>query len=170
MLDIHSPIGQLVAVRAHALTLRPPKRKSTTTALVALNAALFDAGALVLLLSPSQRQSGELFRKVMGFHADLGRPVPAEQATSSSLTLSNGSRVVSLPASAENIRGYSGVRLPVIDEAAMVPDALFVAVSPHAGRFTGAPHRFIQPVRPSWLVFRRMGEPTRRLGARQSDR
>src|SRR6266568_7055514 len=44
--------------------------KSTTTAIVALHSALFDPG-LVLLVSPSLRQSKELFSKVIGFLRDL---------------------------------------------------------------------------------------------------
>ena len=104
--------------------------KSTTTAILALHTALFHAGSLVLLLSPSLRQSGELFRKLAGFYADLGKPIPPVQETALSLTLTNGSRVVSLPASPDTIRGYSAVDLLVIDEAAMVPDELFIAVNP----------------------------------------
>jgi hypothetical protein len=104
--------------------------KSTTTAVLALYTALFQAGSLVLLLSPSLRQSGELFRKLAGFYADLGKPVPPERETALSLLLANGSRVISLPASPDTIRGYSAVDLLIIDEAAMVPDDLFVAVHP----------------------------------------
>src|SRR6516165_2357080 len=104
--------------------------KSTTTAILALHTALFQAGSLILLLSPSLRQSGELFRKVAGFYAELGRPVPPARETALSLALANGSRVISLPASPDTIRGYSAVDLLVIDEAAMVPDELFVAVNP----------------------------------------
>src|SRR5437868_253966 len=39
--------------------------KSTTTATLALHTALYQPGALVLLLSPSLRQSIELFKKVL---------------------------------------------------------------------------------------------------------
>jgi hypothetical protein len=104
--------------------------KSTTTAVLALHTALFQAGSLVLLLSPSLRQSSELFRKLAGFYADLGKPVPPERETALSLSLANGSRVISLPASPDTIRGYSAVDLLVIDEAAMVPDELWIAVNP----------------------------------------
>jgi hypothetical protein len=104
--------------------------KSTTTAILALHTALFQAGSLILLLSPSLRQSGELFRKVAGFYAELGRPVPPARETALSLSLTNGSRIVSLPASPDTIRGYSAVDLLVIDEAAMVPDKLWIAVNP----------------------------------------
>src|SRR5205807_4237403 len=46
------------------------------------------------------------------------------------LELANGSRVVSLPGKEETVRGYSGVRLLVVDEAARVPDALYYAIRP----------------------------------------
>src|SRR4051794_18386278 len=104
--------------------------KSTATAILALHTALYQPGALVLLLSPSQRQSGELFRKVCGSYGDLGAPVPAEQETATTLALDNGSRIVSLPGSPATIRGFSAPALVVVDEAAMAPDELFVAVSP----------------------------------------
>src|SRR5919199_4736796 len=45
--------------------------KSTLAAALALRAALLEAPALVLLLSPTQRQSGELFRKVMDLFGAL---------------------------------------------------------------------------------------------------
>src|ERR1035437_3697783 len=101
--------------------------KSTTTAALALHTAIYQPGSLVLLLSPSLRQSGELFRKVTGFYGDLGRPVSAEQESATTLSLGNGSRVVSLPGSPDTVRGFSGVRLLVIDEAAMTSDELFIA-------------------------------------------
>lgn len=104
--------------------------KSTTTATLALHTALFQPGSLVLLLSPSLRQSGELFRKVVGFYRMLGRSVPSQEESATTLHLENDSRVISLPASPDTIRGYSGVRLLIVDEAAMAPDPLFVAVSP----------------------------------------
>src|ERR1700722_13009778 len=49
--------------------------KSTVAAALALRAALLEPPALVLLLSPTQRQSGELFRdKVKRIYNALGRP------------------------------------------------------------------------------------------------
>lgn len=104
--------------------------KSTVTAVMALHTALFEPGSLVLLLSPSQRQSGELFGKVTGMNDALGRPVPAETDSATTLALENGSRVVSLPGSPKTVRGFSGARLLVIDEAALTGDDLFTAVSP----------------------------------------
>jgi hypothetical protein len=104
--------------------------KSTTAAALALRAALLGPPALVLVLSPSQRQSGELFRKVLDLFAALGRPVGVTAESALRLELSNGSRVVALPGDEKNIRCFSGVALLVIDEAARVTDALYYAVRP----------------------------------------
>jgi hypothetical protein len=105
--------------------------KSTATSALALHTALYQAGALVLLLSPSERQSGELFAKVKGLWQDLGRPEgPSQKDSATELSLANGSRVVSLPGNPKTIRGFSAPRLLVVDEAALSTDELFVAVSP----------------------------------------
>jgi hypothetical protein len=86
--------------------------------------------SLVILLSPTLRQSAELFRKLTDLYAALGRPVPATRETALTLELVNGSRVVSLPENETGVRGYSGARLLVIDEAARVSDDLYRAVRP----------------------------------------
>jgi hypothetical protein len=104
--------------------------KSTVTALLALHTALYQPGALVLLLSPSLRQSSELFRKVADFYRRAGAPVPSEAESALRLELANGARVVSLPGKEATVRGYSGVALLVIDEAARVVDDLYYSVRP----------------------------------------
>lgn len=104
--------------------------KSTTTALLALHTARYRPGSLTLLLSPSERQSKELFRKVLDAYTATGRPEPPESATTLWLELESGSRVVALPGKEGTVRGFSGVTLLIIDEAARVPDALYHAVRP----------------------------------------
>jgi hypothetical protein len=105
--------------------------KSQTAAGLALRSALLEAPALVLLLSPTLRQSGELFRdKVLPLWRALGCPFRDRSPTQLSLELSNGSRILSLPGEEGTIRGFSGVKTLVIDEAARVPDALYYAVRP----------------------------------------
>jgi hypothetical protein len=105
--------------------------KSQTAAGLALRAALLEAPALVLLLSPTLRQSGELFRdKVLRLYGALGRPVTAVQESALQITLANGSRIISLPGDEETIRGYSGVSLLVVDESSRVSDALYLAIRP----------------------------------------
>src|SRR4051794_1405209 len=68
--------------------------KSLTAAALGLHAALFEPGSLILLVSPSLRQSGELYRKVVGLLDALGRPVGATQESVTSLQLANRSRIV----------------------------------------------------------------------------
>jgi hypothetical protein len=106
--------------------------KSLTAAALALKAALLGAPALVLLLSPSLRQSGELLQaKVLSLFNALGRPVAPVRESALQFELANGSRVVSLPGDSEaTVRGYSNVRLLVIDEASRVDDGLYYSVRP----------------------------------------
>jgi hypothetical protein len=104
--------------------------KSTVVAALALHTALFTPGALVLLLSPSLRQSSEIFRKVLQAYNALGRPLPAVYRTQLRLELANGSRVLCLPGKEGTLRGFGGVRLLVLDEAARIPTDLYRSVRP----------------------------------------
>lgn len=104
--------------------------KSTATATLALHTTLYTPDSLVLLLSPGERQSGEIFLKVEQQYEALGRPVRATKHTELTLELANGSRIVALPGKEGTIRGYSGARLIVIDEASRVDDTLYYAVRP----------------------------------------
>lgn len=104
--------------------------KSTVAAVLAVHEALYTPGCLVLMVSPSQRQSQELFRRALVLYRALGRPVAPEAENALSLTLESGSRIVSLPGDEKTIRGYSNVALLIVDEAARVEDELMAAVSP----------------------------------------
>ncbi len=104
--------------------------KSSVAALLAVHTILYSPGALVLLVSPSLRQSGELFRKALTIYRDLGRPVPAEAESALTLHLGNGSRLVSLPGTGATIRGYSAPRLVIEDEASRADDDLYYALRP----------------------------------------
>jgi hypothetical protein len=104
--------------------------KSTVVASLALHALLFTPRSLVLLLSPSLRQSGEIFRKLLDGYQALGEPVRAVRRTTLQLELANGSRVVSLPGREGTLRAFSGVNLLVLDEAARIPDVLYRSVRP----------------------------------------
>ena len=103
--------------------------KSTTTALVALHTAIYDPG-LILLVSPSLRQSKELFAKTAGFLKRLEPVEELEEDNKSSCTLANGARVVSLPGDPDTLRGYSAPKLIIKDEAAYVSDAMQAALDP----------------------------------------
>lgn len=105
--------------------------KTTVAAALALREALLTPDSLVLLLAPAGRQSKELLQaKLYPLYDALGQPVPPRKRLELSLELANGSRIIALPDNPEGIVGYSGARLLVIDEAALVPDELYQIVRP----------------------------------------
>jgi hypothetical protein len=116
--------------RRTALLCSRQSGKSTVCALLALHTALYAGPALVLLVSPSLRQSSELFRSVMIFHAALdGAPALAMESVLKA-TFTNGSRIISLPGSEKTTRGFSKAALIVIDEASRCDDSLIGALRP----------------------------------------
>jgi hypothetical protein len=104
--------------------------KSTVAALLGLHEALTKPNALVLAVSPGERQSKLLFRKLMSYYRILGKPVPAIVENKLSLELANGSEVHALPGQEDTIRGFSAVTLLLVDEASRVADELIAAVRP----------------------------------------
>ena len=112
--------------------------KSTVTAIRALHHAWFQAGALVLCVAPSERQSCLFLEKVRGLAARLAVRPKKDPRDQRSLRLPNGSAVIALPATPATIRGFSGVAFLVIDEAALVPDSTYQAVRPMLAATDGA--------------------------------
>ncbi len=104
--------------------------KSLVTACKAVHRALYTDEALVLLISRSQDQSDELFRKIVHVYNALDRPVRATRELVSEIEFANDSRIVALPNNPDTVRGYSGCSLLVIDEASRVPDAVLIATMP----------------------------------------
>jgi hypothetical protein len=104
--------------------------KSTAVAYLALAEALYNTRSLVLILSRSQRQSAELFRILRQYAALVVPKEYLKRLNDYEMELVHGTRIISLPCNEETIRGYSGVRLLVIDEAARVPDKLYRSVRP----------------------------------------
>jgi hypothetical protein len=109
--------------------------KSMLTACIALHHALNTPNAFVLMFSRSERQSMELFRKVLLYYKRLEFHPSAESAHR--LELPNGSRILSLPSSIETVLGFHDVTLLVIDEAALVSDLLYLRARPMLNHETG---------------------------------
>lgn len=112
--------------------------KSTVTAAKAVHEAHENPDSLVLVVSPSGRQSGEFLRKAATFTAKLGIRPRGDGDNEMSLAYPNGSRIVGLPGSEATIRGFSAVRLLVVDEASRVGDDLYRAVRPMLAVSDGA--------------------------------
>jgi hypothetical protein len=104
--------------------------KSTVAAIMALHRVLYFDSSLILLISPSLRQSAELFRKIMNFLKALPVKPKLVEDNKLSLQLENNSRIVSLPGEETYIRGYSNVSLIIEDEASRVSDDLYRAIRP----------------------------------------
>jgi hypothetical protein len=64
--------------------------KSTVTSLLALHTAVFHRGSLILLMSPTLRQSGELFKNVLGFYNHMESPPTSENESALKLELNAG--------------------------------------------------------------------------------
>lgn len=127
--------AELLRSTANSILLNITRQggKSTMTSILAVWELLFTANALVLLFSPTLRQSKELFLKIKAIYSLITGEGGywKERATSVELNLSNGGRIVALPGDREaNIRGYSEATLVLIDEASRVLDALFYAITP----------------------------------------
>lgn len=103
--------------------------KSTTTAAIALHDAIYHDSFNILLLSPSLRQSSELFRRVLTILNNLPDRPDIVEENKLSLQLGNRSRIVSLPASEATVRSFTANKI-IIDEAARVSDELYRAVRP----------------------------------------
>jgi hypothetical protein len=104
--------------------------KSTATALTAIDTAIYQPGALILLVSPSQRQSAELFRTLMLLYSKLEGAPALNMESILRAEFANGSRILALPGTEKTIRGFAAADLVVIDEAARVEDELLAAVRP----------------------------------------
>jgi|SRR5579863_2806021 len=104
--------------------------KSTTAALLVLHQALAHPGSLIILVSPSLRQSSELFRKFADATNALPDKPEMEVENRLSFEFANGSRVVAIPASERTTVGFSAVDLIVEDESAYVPDNIYRALRP----------------------------------------
>ena len=104
--------------------------KSTISAVKALHRAIYYPESLILLVSPSLRQSSELFKKVNEVSRQAENVPAKTEDNRLSMTLENGSRIVSLPGKEGTVRGYSGASLIIIDESARVLDELYYSVRP----------------------------------------
>lgn len=104
--------------------------KSTVLSVIALFEAATRRGILVLLVSAGEAASQRLLREcaTLAASSDVLRGSVLDESKSS-LTLSNGSRILSVPASERQIRG-NPVDLLCIDEAAFVAEEIWQSAEP----------------------------------------
>jgi len=103
--------------------------KSTVIAAKAIHRAKFWSNSLILLVSPSERQSKELMQKIDTFITQ-DTDIELEQDSKGEKTFRNKSRICALPGSEKTIRGYSNPDILIIDEASRVPDEVYMTIRP----------------------------------------
>lgn len=107
--------------------------KSTTTGYKSLHVALSNPDRDVLIVSPAQRQSAEMLEAIKTIYRGMRAAPRLVKDNDSEMVLYNRARILSLPGVEGTIRGFSNVKLLVIDEASRVPDEVFAAVLPMVG-------------------------------------
>jgi len=112
--------------------------KSTIAAAKAVHEAFHYANSTILVAGPTERQSAELVRKCAGMLRTLGVSKRGDGLNRVSLELPNGSRIVGLPHTETNIRGFSAPSLILIDEAAAVANDIYYALEPMQATNDGA--------------------------------
>lgn len=114
--------------------------KTEMAAIKGLFYAVMNANTVTLIISPTQRQSGILFRRMKRF-ININSQLPEERRipiatfirreTQTVIEFENGSEIHSLPATEDgsNIRGFTA-NFIIIDEAAFVDDRVYSTISP----------------------------------------
>lgn len=114
--------------------------KTTASAALALETALSGTDNLVLILAPARRQSKEFLHTLRGLYRDANPDVGLDKQSELRIRLENESRIIALPGKEGTVRGYTA-DLVIADEAARVPDSVYVATRPmlavSGGRFVG---------------------------------
>lgn len=112
--------------------------KSTVMAVKALHQAYCYPETLTLVLSASERQSGLLVQKIRRFTDRLGVATRRDGINRISMVFPNGSTIVGLPDNEDKVRGFTDVRLMLVDEAARADDHLYYAAQPMLNQQEGA--------------------------------
>jgi len=105
--------------------------KSTAGSLLAVHTANYRPRSTTLLVSPGQRQSGELMAKAKHYYRLLGKPAGTISDAATTLETETGSRIIAVPGGTggATVRAYSA-DLILVDEAAQVDDATWTAIRP----------------------------------------
>ena len=111
--------------------------KSTVVSILAVYHALTKPKSLILVLSPSARQSGEFVLKAAEWLGPLKIKLRRDGVNEHSIVFPNGSRMVGLPGKEKTLRGFSNVSMLIVEEAARVPDEVYYAMRPTLANSNG---------------------------------
>ena len=125
--------AELLRSRSRKIILNCSRQsgKSTTSAVLALHESIYRSPSFVLIVAPTQDQSGELMLKFDEFRSAVELPSDyLSSDTKLAVRFSNGNRVVARPGSEKSARSFSAVSLLLEDEASRVSDDLYNTVRP----------------------------------------
>jgi hypothetical protein len=128
--DHPSDIQGAVEFARTRLQFEPDDRQKEVLASTAVHRAYTRPGSLVVLASPSERQSGEWMLKAEQLLKMLGIKAKGDGVNRLSPVFPNGSQIVRLPGTDDRIRGLSRVSLLLIDEAGRVTEELYKSPMP----------------------------------------
>ena len=102
--------------------------KTTVVAVRAVHFAFTNAEAVVLVVSPSLRQSMIMFERICRFiESNPYTAKSVRRKTCTVVELRNGSRIIALPCAAHRLRGFTA-HMVIVDEAAFVPDEVVTEI------------------------------------------
>jgi len=102
--------------------------KTTTNAIKAIHFAYCNPKKLVLIVSPSLRQSMIMFDRIIELiNSNPHLPKSIVRKTRTLIQLDDGSKIVALPCSANMLRGYTA-HMIICDEAAFMPETVITQI------------------------------------------
>ncbi|KPV63614.1 MAG: Terminase-like family protein [Candidatus Bathyarchaeota archaeon BA2] len=102
--------------------------KTTINAIKTIHFAYCNPKTLVLIVSPSLRQSIIMFDRILDLiYSNPWLPKSVVRKTRTLIHLDNGSRIVALPCSANLLRGYTA-NLIIADECSFIPEEVITKV------------------------------------------
>ncbi|MGA3315272.1 MAG: terminase large subunit [Candidatus Korobacteraceae bacterium] len=105
--------------------------KSTITALMALHHALHTPKALVIIISNTEKQAKETFRKIMEFYGHVPDRIGTLKDTVFEVEFANKARIMAMTGrQPDSLRGWSKLTLLIVDEASMVEEDAYDFVRP----------------------------------------
>lgn len=104
--------------------------KSECISFICVHTAIYQSPSLCLIISASQRQASELFKKCRDRLLSLKDHGKLVHETTTMLELGNGSRIVALPANEVTLRGYSRPAILIFEEGCWCPDDVYNAARP----------------------------------------
>lgn len=143
---------EAAASKAFVTTVAAARRtgKSTLAETLAIWTCLRERNVLAIILSATQESSRRMTESIAAtLNANALTQAAVVDDFSTRVKLTNGSQIISLPASQKQIRGYGkGVRLLILDEAGFQPHELWAAA--HYAALDERPHSRILLLGTPW--------------------